>query len=48
MKKITVFLCAMLLVFGSIGIANAVTYDFNSIATGTYSETDFSNLFSGV
>lgn len=46
MKKFALALSIVL--FALTGTANAITYDFDSLVAGTYSETSFNDLFDGV
>lgn len=46
MKRCVLY--SVLILFAFMGTANAITYDFESLPEGTYSESEFSNLFNGV
>ncbi len=48
MKKLAMFVCLVTLIFAIGGSVSAITHDFDSIATGTYSEAAFSSFFGGV
>ena len=44
MKKLSVFLCAMLLIFGMVGGASATLVDFESVTLGDYTSLDFGDF----
>lgn len=48
MKKSLLIVCSLIFAISISSSAFAVTYDFNSMASGTYSEADFNSYFLGV